>query len=82
MRECARLRDNAKRVQVIDSHTGGEPTRVVINGAPDLGNGALRERLERFRTNTTTFVPLWLMSHAVPTRLSARCFVRRSTTRA
>jgi 4-hydroxyproline epimerase len=30
-----------RRVRVIDSHTGGEPTRVVISGAPDLGNGSL-----------------------------------------
>jgi 4-hydroxyproline epimerase len=34
-------------VQVIDSHTGGEPTRVVIAGAPDLGGGALALRRER-----------------------------------
>jgi len=38
-----------KRVRVIDSHTGGEPTRVVVEGAPDLGNGSMAERLERFR---------------------------------
>ena len=37
------------RVRVIDSHTGGEPTRVVISGGPDLGAGPLAERLERFR---------------------------------
>lgn len=36
-------------VQVIDSHTGGEPTRLVIEGGPDLGSGPLLERLERFR---------------------------------
>jgi 4-hydroxyproline epimerase len=36
-------------VQVIDSHTGGEPTRVVVAGAPDLGSGPMAERLERFR---------------------------------
>ncbi len=35
-------------MQVIDSHTGGEPTRVVIEGGPDLGSGTMRERLERF----------------------------------
>ncbi|MCS6859160.1 MAG: proline racemase family protein [Abditibacteriales bacterium] len=29
---------------MIDSHTGGEPTRVVIDGAPDLGRGSLAER--------------------------------------
>ncbi len=37
------------RVQIIDSHTGGEPTRVVIDGGPDLGDGTMAERLERFR---------------------------------
>ena len=30
----------SQRVQIIDSHTGGEPTRVVISGAPDLGRKA------------------------------------------
>ncbi len=36
-------------LRVIDSHTGGEPTRVVISGAPDLGNGPLAERAARLR---------------------------------
>src|SRR5277367_3414609 len=36
-------------VRVIDSHTGGEPTRVVVSGGPDLGDGPLSVRLERFR---------------------------------
>lgn len=31
-------------IQVIDSHTAGQPTRVVISGGPDLGKGSLRER--------------------------------------
>jgi 4-hydroxyproline epimerase len=35
--------------QVIDSHTAGEPTRVVIDGGPDLGSGPLTERLACFR---------------------------------
>jgi 4-hydroxyproline epimerase len=34
---------------VIDSHTEGEPTRVVIDGVPDLGSGPMRERLEILR---------------------------------
>jgi 4-hydroxyproline epimerase len=38
-----------RRIQVIDSHTGGEPTRVVISGGPDLGRGSMAERLERFK---------------------------------
>jgi 4-hydroxyproline epimerase len=36
-------------MRVIDSHTEGEPTRVVISGGPDLGGGSLGERLERLR---------------------------------
>jgi len=37
------------RIKAIDSHTGGEPTRVVIDGIPDLGSGSMAERLEIFR---------------------------------
>jgi 4-hydroxyproline epimerase len=37
------------KVRVIDSHTGGEPTRLVVSGGPDLGNRQLSERLEHFR---------------------------------
>ena len=37
-------------LDVIDSHTGGEPTRVVIAGFPDLGAAALAERRELFRS--------------------------------
>lgn len=44
-----------RRVQVIDSHTGGEPTRVVISGGPDLGTGTMAERLERFRAEHDNF---------------------------
>src|SRR6185369_4439192 len=38
-----------KTIAIIDSHTGGEPTRLVIDGGPDLGTGPLTERLARFR---------------------------------
>ncbi|MDT8991275.1 proline racemase family protein [Curvibacter sp. APW13] len=38
-------------IHVIDSHTGGEPTRVVTGGFPDLGSGSMRERLERLRAH-------------------------------
>jgi 4-hydroxyproline epimerase len=44
-----------ERVQVIDSHTGGEPTRVVISGGPDLGSGDLTTRLARFRERHDSF---------------------------
>jgi 4-hydroxyproline epimerase len=46
---------DSNRVHVIDSHTGGEPTRVVIEGGPDLGSGPLAARLERFRTDFDSF---------------------------
>ncbi len=36
-------------MQIIDSHTEGEPTRMVIAGGPALGNGPLSERLQRFK---------------------------------
>lgn len=36
-------------ISIIDSHTGGEPTRLIIEGGPDLGQGPLSERLSRFR---------------------------------
>ncbi len=36
--------------RIVDSHTGGEPTRLLVSGGPDLGTGPLAERRERFRT--------------------------------
>lgn len=42
-------------VHVIDSHTGGEPTRVVISGGPDLGIGTMHERRECFRKDHDSF---------------------------
>ena len=40
---------------MVDSHTGGEPTRVVIGGGPNLGNDALSNRVERFRNEHDDF---------------------------
>ena len=40
---------HTERIEVIDSHTGGEPTRVVVAGGPDLGSGSMRARRDRFR---------------------------------
>jgi proline racemase len=39
----------ADSIRVIDSHTAGEPTRVVVAGAPDLGRGGMADRRERMR---------------------------------
>ena len=38
-----------ERICVIDSHTGGEPTRTVMSGLPDLGGGTVAEQLQIFR---------------------------------
>ena len=37
------------RIRAIDSHTGGEPTRVIVSGFPDIGSGSMTERLDVFR---------------------------------
>ena len=33
-----------ERIEVVDSHTGGEPTRVVISGWPELEGATMAER--------------------------------------
>lgn len=42
-------------MHVIDSHTGGEPTRVILDGGPDLGSGSLAERAQRLATEHKSF---------------------------
>ena len=42
-------------VRVIDSHTEGEPTRVVVEGGPHLGSGPLPDRVARLRTEFDSF---------------------------
>ena len=44
-----------RKIRIIDSHTGGEPTRLVVGGGPDLGRGPLAERLQRFRAEHDAF---------------------------
>jgi len=41
--------NSPERIDAIDSHTGGEPTRVVTGGFPGLGDGSIAERLKIFR---------------------------------
>jgi 4-hydroxyproline epimerase len=43
------MKASLNRIVVIDSHTAGEPTRLVVSGGPSLGTGPLNERVERFR---------------------------------
>lgn len=42
-------------MHVIDSHTGGEPTRVILDGGPDLGSGSLAERAHILATKHKAF---------------------------
>jgi 4-hydroxyproline epimerase len=49
------MSEETRRVRVIDSHTGGEPTRLVVSGGPDLGTGPLSQRLELFRSQHDCF---------------------------
>jgi 4-hydroxyproline epimerase len=43
------------KIRVIDSHTGGEPTRIIVEGGPELGSGPLPDRRERFRREFDRF---------------------------
>ncbi len=38
-----------RHIEILDTHTGGEPTRIVVAGAPDLGSGTIAERAQTFR---------------------------------
>lgn len=42
-------------IETVDSHTAGEPTRVVIAGGPELGDGNLQDRLQRFAAEHDAF---------------------------
>ncbi|HEY6842771.1 MAG TPA: proline racemase family protein, partial [Thermoanaerobaculia bacterium] len=44
-----------QRIHVIDSHTEGEPTRVIVDGGPDLGSGSIAERCDRFKRDFDEF---------------------------
>ena len=44
-----------RRIQIIDSHTGGEPTRIVVSGGPNLGKGTVSRQLKVFRSKHDRF---------------------------
>ena len=44
-----------RRMRVIDSHTAGEPTRVIVDGGPDLGTRSLVERAARLEAEHRDF---------------------------
>ena len=49
MPEQTPRREVLRRIEVVDSHTAGEPTRVIVAGGPDLGRGPLAVRRDRFQ---------------------------------
>jgi 4-hydroxyproline epimerase len=44
-----------KKIAIIDSHTAGEPTRMIVDGGPDLGGGSVAQQLKRFRDEHDRF---------------------------
>jgi proline racemase len=49
------MANRMRKINIIDSHTGGEPTRVVVAGGPELGGGPLASRRERFQREFDRF---------------------------
>jgi 4-hydroxyproline epimerase len=47
----SRMLQRLERVRVVDSHTGGEPTRIIVAGGPKLPCDSMAARLEEFRRN-------------------------------
>lgn len=56
-------------MRVIDSHTEGEPTRVIVSGGPDLGAGSVAARTAHFATRSRE-------SHAGQRRWLPHCLSR------
>lgn len=49
------MRHQTDRVQVLDSHTGGEPTRVIVTGGPALPAGSMARKLQHLREHFDYF---------------------------
>jgi 4-hydroxyproline epimerase len=49
------MEDAMKSIPFLDSHTGGEPTRLIAEGFPHLGRGTVAEQLSRLKTDFDTF---------------------------
>ena len=60
----------ASLIRVIDSHTGGEPTRVVVEGGPDLGDGDMAARRVRMGQSHD-----WLRTSLVTEPRGSECMV-------
>ncbi|MBV9304219.1 MAG: proline racemase family protein [Acidobacteriaceae bacterium] len=49
------MQDGRCEIRVIDSHTAGEPTRVIVAGGPKLGNSSIAARLQCFQSQYDHF---------------------------
>jgi len=49
------INESIRRIHVLDSHTAGEPTRLVLSGGPDLGSGPLSDRLRTLQQTYDSF---------------------------
>lgn len=45
------MSDTLFTLKIIDSHTGGEPTRMVYEGFPELSGQTIQEKLQDFKQN-------------------------------
>jgi 4-hydroxyproline epimerase len=43
------MAEQLQRIRIVDSHTGGEPTRIIVDGGPRLNSANMTLRLEEFR---------------------------------
>jgi 4-hydroxyproline epimerase len=43
------MAEELRRIRIVDSHTGGEPTRIIVDGGPRLNSANMSLRLEEFR---------------------------------
>ena len=63
------LRAKGNQIEIVDSHTAGEPTRCVLSGGPNLGSGSMAERLAILREEYDVYRRAILLE-AIRNRLS------------
>lgn len=49
------MNSSGYEIHYVDSHTEGEPTRVIIQGGPELGAGTINQKFDRLREYSDTF---------------------------
>jgi 4-hydroxyproline epimerase len=67
-----------QRIEIVDSHTEGEPTRTVVAGWPELRGATLAERCDDARARFDRLRTAIVTEPRATTRSSARSSRRRS----